>query len=301
MHSGKASPIIIYDREQLLSIGLMVKNTFSPPPTTNKGDYPWRGLPAVPGTRRRGRRKRGSRAGVLVRLRKRENRPPLPSILLANVQSLDNKLDELRSRMAFQRDIKFCNVMVFTETWLDPSIPDTAIVPKGVSIHRQDRTTNSGCTPDLEHLMIRCRPYYIQREFTSVILIAVYIPSSADTNQALDELHAVIDRTETSRPEAVFIVAGDFNNAKMRKVLPRYFQHISCPTRGANTPDHVYTPFRGAYKALPRPPFGKSDHVSVLLLPFYRQKVKRDRPVTRTIQQWTDQSDSALQDCFKTT
>ena len=199
MHSGKASPIIIYDREQLLSIGLTVKNTFSPPPTTNKGVLPWRGLPAVPGTRRRGRRKRGSRAGVLVRLRKRENRPPLPSILLANVQSLDNKLDELRSRMAFQRDIKFCNVMVFTETWLDPSIPDSAIVPEGVSIHRQDRTTNSGkskgggvcfmvnnlwcsdvriissgCTPDLEHLMIRCRPYYIPREFTSVILTAVY-------------------------------------------------------------------------------------------------------------------------------
>ncbi|KAI3364955.1 hypothetical protein L3Q82_001119 [Scortum barcoo] len=92
---------------------------------------------------RRRRRKRGSRARVLV-LRKRENRPPLPSILLANVQSLDNKLDELRSRMAFQRDIKNCNVLVFTETWLDPSIPDSAIVPEGLYIHRQDRTINSG-------------------------------------------------------------------------------------------------------------------------------------------------------------
>ncbi|XP_053271643.1 uncharacterized protein LOC128429835 isoform X2 [Pleuronectes platessa] len=162
------------------------------------------------------------------------------------------------------------------------------------------RIISSGCTPDLEHLMIRCRPYYIPREFTSVVITAVYIPPSADTNQALDELHAVIDRTETSRPEAAFIVAGDLNNAKMRNVLPRYYQHISCPTRCANTLDHVYTP-GGAYKALPRPPFGKSDHVSVLLLSSYRQKLKRDRPVTRTIQRWTDQSDSALQDCFRMT
>ena len=36
----------------------------------------------------------GRRAGILVKLRKRQHRPPLPSILLANVQSLDNKLDE---------------------------------------------------------------------------------------------------------------------------------------------------------------------------------------------------------------
>ncbi|KAI3375925.1 hypothetical protein L3Q82_016344, partial [Scortum barcoo] len=30
------------------------------------------------------------------------------------------------------------------------------------------------------------------------------------------------------------------------------------------------------------------------------QKLKRDEPVTRTIQQWSDQSDSALRDCFST-
>ena len=127
--TAKASPIIRYDREKLLRIKSSAENTFSPLPSNNKqtnnSDLPW--LPnASPGQCGR-QRKRGSRAGVLVRLRKRENQPPLPSILLANVQSLDNKLDELRSRMAFQRDIKNCNVMVFTETWLDPSAPDYAM------------------------------------------------------------------------------------------------------------------------------------------------------------------------------
>ncbi len=135
--------------------------------------------------------------------------------------------------------------------------------------------------------MIGCPPYRLPREFTSVILSAVYIPPHTDTNQALDELYGVI--------------SGDFNKANLRKVLTRYHQHISCPARGENTLDHACAPFRDAYKALPRPPFGKSDHVSVLLLPSYRQKLKRDRPVTRTIQQWSDQSDLALRHCFSTT
>ncbi|KAI3353045.1 hypothetical protein L3Q82_019239 [Scortum barcoo] len=107
------------------------------------------------------------------------------------------------------------------------------IIPEGLSIHRQDRTINSGkskgggvcfmvnnkwcpdveiistgCSPDLEHLMIRCRPYYLPREFTSVVMTAVYLPPHADNNKAMDELFGVIDRTETSRPEAAFIVAG---------------------------------------------------------------------------------------------
>jgi hypothetical protein len=50
----------------------------------------------------------GTRGGLLVRLRKRAHHPPLPSILLANVQSLDNKIDELKARVAFQRDPRDC-------------------------------------------------------------------------------------------------------------------------------------------------------------------------------------------------
>ncbi len=69
-------------------------------------------------------------------------------------------------------------------------------------------------------------------------------------------------------------------------------------TRGDRILDHCYTSFRDAYKSLPRPPFGKSDHSSVLLLPAYRQKLKREAPTLRTIQCWSDQSDATLQDCF---
>ncbi|KAK1790079.1 hypothetical protein P4O66_002384 [Electrophorus voltai] len=60
------------------------------------------------------KRPRGKRAGVRNRLRARAHRAPLPSILLANVQSLDNKLDNLRARMKFQRDILDCNLLCFS-------------------------------------------------------------------------------------------------------------------------------------------------------------------------------------------
>ena len=56
------------------------------------------------------RRKRGKRSGLLVRLQGWAHCTPLPTILLANVQSLDNKVDEIRARVAFQRDIRDCNV-----------------------------------------------------------------------------------------------------------------------------------------------------------------------------------------------
>ncbi|KAI3352143.1 hypothetical protein L3Q82_020948 [Scortum barcoo] len=83
-----------------------------------------------------------------------------------------------------------------------PSIPDSAIVPEG-ALHFTDRNgqvhsgkskgggvcfmvnikwcsdveiISTGCSPDLEHLMIRCRPYYLPREFTSVVMTAVYVP-----------------------------------------------------------------------------------------------------------------------------
>ena len=60
--------------------------------------------------------------------------------------------------------------------------------------------------------------------------------------------------------------------------------------------DHWYSNFGDAYKA--HRPFGQSDHDSILLLPSYRQKLKQEAPMLRSIQRWSDQSDSTLQDCF---
>ncbi len=99
--------ITVYDRDTLLNIGSSVAQRKPDFEFLNAGGlftdtasepFVWNARPR----RKKRSRKRGKRAGVLVRLRRRAFRPPLPTILLANVQSLDNKLCELRARISYQ-------------------------------------------------------------------------------------------------------------------------------------------------------------------------------------------------------
>ncbi|KAI4892919.1 hypothetical protein NFI96_001300 [Prochilodus magdalenae] len=98
------------------------------------------------GSRKRGHRKRcarpqkrGKRAGVRTRLTSKPARAALPSILLSNVCSLENKLDCIRLQRTTRRESRDCCVFVFTETWLSDSVPDAAIQLDGLASFRADR------------------------------------------------------------------------------------------------------------------------------------------------------------------
>ncbi len=186
-------------------------------------------------------------------------------------------MDDLRARISFQRDIRDCSIRCLTETWLTPTVPDTAVTPSyNFSVLRMDRTAEAGknkgggvcfminkkwcdprnisilscsCLPHLEHLSIICRPFYLPREFSSIAVTAVYIPPQADTSLALSNLHDVLSGYINKHADVAFIIAGDFNKANLKMVMPNFYQHISCPTRGLNTLDHCYTPLKNAYKA----------------------------------------------------
>ncbi len=194
------SALFIYDRRTLLDIGHHCTNLLQDTLSTDPA-WPLEILRSTEADKgrlnnpRRRRKHRGRRAGIRNRLRKRAHSPPLPSILLANVQSLENKMDDLRARISFQRDIRDCNILCLTETWLTPTVPDTAVTPSdNFSVLRMDRTAEAGktkgggvcfminkkwcdprnisilsrsCSPHLEHLSIICRPFYLPREFTS--------------------------------------------------------------------------------------------------------------------------------------
>ncbi len=75
------------------------------------------------------RKHRGGRGGIKHWLQPQPHGSFLSSILLANVQ--DNTLDDLCPHISFQQDIRNCNVLFFTEAWLNPGIPDSAIQPGG--------------------------------------------------------------------------------------------------------------------------------------------------------------------------
>ena len=95
------------------------------------------------GRRRDRRQRRGKRGGVRTKLRLNPHRTALPSIFLTNVRSLFNKLNELKIWTLTQKSLMDCNVMFFTETWLNNDIPTSVMELEGRSIFRGDRTAET--------------------------------------------------------------------------------------------------------------------------------------------------------------
>ncbi|KAL0149831.1 hypothetical protein M9458_054879 [Cirrhinus mrigala] len=249
-----------------------------------------------------------------ARLRANPTRPALPTLMLSDVRSLENKLDEIQ----LSRD---CCVFVFTETWLNNKTPDSAIQLHGLTCCRADRDSSlsgktrggglcvyinkewcnnaavvtKNCSSLVEFMFVKCRPFYLPWEFTAIVIVAVYIPPCANAKDALRELYSAISEQQTNNPDGFFIIAGDFNHANLKSVLPKFYQHVNFATRGNNTLDFVYTTNKNAYRAEPRPHLGYSDHISV------RPLLKLTKPVQKQITVWPDNATSALQDCFQDT
>lgn len=122
---------------------------------------------------------------------------------------------------------------------------------------RSISTLSSGCSPHLEFLSIKCHPFYLPREFTSVIATVVYIPPQADTGMAWSELHDVLSSFQNKDSGAALIVAGDFNKVNFGQVMPNFYQHVSCLSRGDRIFDHCYMPYKQGYEAVSHLAFGK--------------------------------------------
>ena len=218
--------------------------------------------------------------------------------------------------------------MVLTETWLTELTPDTDANLDGFQLRQADRTTQSGkrkggglavfindrwcntghitvkeqvSSKDIELLVVSMRPYYLPREFTQVIVFAVYIPPSANADAACDTLHSVTSSLQTQHPQALFLISGDFNHASLSSTLPTFTQYVTCHTRDNKTLDLLYANSKEAYNSSPLPPLGRSDHNLVHLLPVYKPLVNRQLVETRTVKSWTEASEKALRDCFDST
>ncbi len=146
-------PKHIYDRQSLLDIGNAYKYKLSPAAAEKlqglclllELDLETAGslTDAIRIRRRRKRcergRKRGKRGGIRARLRANPTRPALPTLMLSNVRSLENKLDLIQLTQSTQHEARDCCVFVFTETWLNNNIPDSAIQLNKLTCYRADR------------------------------------------------------------------------------------------------------------------------------------------------------------------
>lgn len=104
-----------------------------------------------------------------------------------------------------------------------------------------------------------------------------------------------------AHPDGAHIIAGDFNQPRLRTVLPDFHQHVFCATWGGNTLDHVYSHIKHAYRAVSLSHLGQSDHLSLLLIPTYFPLGGSQKPVIKTIRVWPEDALLQLQDCLEDT
>ncbi len=157
------------------------------------------------------------------------------------------------------------------------------------------------CCSDLEMLFINCKPFYSPWEICLIILVSVYIHPQAHVSLTLHKLADQITDIEQKHPDSVLIILGDFNKANLSHELPKYRQHVTCPTRDSNILDHCYTTIKDAFHSVPRAALGLSDHCLVHLILIYRQKLKSTKPVLRTVKRWINETERVLQACFDLT
>ncbi|KAK0154804.1 hypothetical protein N1851_002890 [Merluccius polli] len=146
---GTSQPRILYSRDYLLKFDQPANSR--PPPDLifpNIADTKWQYGTSGSSTnaQRRRTRKRGRRGGLRERARRPLSRVPLPSIILANMQSLRNKSDELQAHVRHQHEFKEACILALTETWLGEMDSDAGIALDGFSApFRMDRVAaNTG-------------------------------------------------------------------------------------------------------------------------------------------------------------
>ncbi|KAM4537132.1 uncharacterized protein PAE49_021521 [Odontesthes bonariensis] len=275
----------------------------------------------------RTRHKRGSKGGIRQKLRRLRNKLPLPITLLINAQSLRAKTEELTANTRYLNEYRSACILAITETWLDSNVSDSEVGPRGFSVLRTDRdpsTTGkirgggvcllirdewcktvvvreSLCTPDIELLCVSLRPPYLPREFPQIFYTVAYIHPKANADRALDAIFNLTQKLDALSPDAPKFILGDFNNCPLKKCLRTYYQYVDCPSRKNAFLDLCYGTVKNAYRSSLLPPLGASDHKVVYLRPVYQRVFEREKPQTKILKTWVNDSIMFLQGCFECT
>ena len=119
----------------------------------------------------------------------------MPSLLLTNANRICNKLDDLSVLVQAHNP----TLIAVTESWLDDSIPDSAISLRSFSVLRRDRQGQPGggvllyvnnsimsrrltdlvdndCSSEFEILWALLRPHFLPRSTSVLIISIVYCP-----------------------------------------------------------------------------------------------------------------------------
>ena len=280
----------------------------------------------LPSSFKRKRNRRGRRGGVRERLKRRGvKKTPLPVVTFGNVQSVKLKLDLLAGNCKFYREYRESAIIALTETWLREQDADSIAEINGFTMIRSDRrgldrdrgggvaayvndrwctqvtVKESFCNDDIEYLVISCRPFYLPREFSNVLLFTVYIHPAAAYAESTRILENCVTKYETEYPDSVRIILGDFNKCNFDGSIPTYDQSVTFNTTDNGQPDKIYCNIKNSYRTMKMPKLGGSIHNMVHCLPTYVQVLKREKCEKLKIRQWDAENTAMLQACFETT
>ena len=183
----------------------------------------------------------------------------VPSIFLTNPTSLNNKLDEVYTKI-----IKFSpDVVCISEVWqLDD---DKARIPGFNFFQRprlQRRGGGVGCyvkqnipvkllghlspAEDVEIMWLHIRPKYLPAGSSNICIASVYFPPGARANLRMkyeEHLQHTIDELRTTYSYPRFLICGDFNNFPVASLcqLTGLKQIVTAPTHGASLLDVILT------------------------------------------------------------
>lgn len=150
-------------------------------------------------------------------------------------------------------------------------------------------------SPNLEHLTIRCNPFYLPQEFTSFIITAVCIPPQADTDTALSALHDTLNRHQNKYPDAALIIVGDFNKANLKRSCQTSTK-ISHASPGALLSTTTVS------SALATGPLlclcSVCHHTTIFPILEYKEMMLQEKLVLQEVRCWTAQSEAMLKDAL---
>ena len=188
-----------------------------------------------------------------------------------------------------------------TETWLRKEIPDSVVHIPDYTIIRRDRQTDSHggvclyiknniglkyqllddikCCDQHDILWVHVKPKRLPRGFSCIVLAVVYHPrqSTANDNSLWQCLFDSLTMVEARLPSWALIICGNFNLFNTNSLINhfRLKQIVKAPTRKDATLDLIITNLQAFYNdPATFPPFGLSDHATVLVNQRARAKTR---------------------------
>ena len=216
----------------------------------------------------------------------------IPSVIYANIRSVNNKIDELQAFVS----VNDPSIVCLSETWLNSKIPNSACDVTDFTCYGNDRqTTASGgvcayvknmhpCERlqdfeeiEVESIWLKIRPHRLPRGTSSLLVAALHLPPSGSVEQVSKLIAHLQKNTENylqRHPEGMLIITGDFNPTSTRIkssdiiMATGLRQIVTVPTRNDSILDWCFTNKPNLpSKPVQLPKIGCVDHNALLIKP----------------------------------